>query len=201
MHVIDASKGSQATEAGLRRRCLRLAQRSVAFLHQVQETGTPGRQVTSNLARPTRSASLAARIRGPWRIAVAEASMVPSIAAGDWLLVDPTITRWPRRGTVVVFREPGGGELAVKRVAAGPGDRVPFADGILELAEDEAWLLSDATDAQAAAEGFGEPIDSRRYGPVPLDLLVARAWFRYAPRRKMGLIPGRAGRASSPDRA
>ena len=61
--------------------------------------------------------------------------MAPAIAAGDWLLVDPTITRWPRRGTVVVFREPDGGTLAVKRVAAGPGDTVAFADGYLELAD------------------------------------------------------------------
>lgn len=115
--------------------------------------------------------------------------MLPSIAAGDWLLVDPTTRRWPRRGSVVVFREPDGGTLAVKRVSAGPGDRVPFADGILELAEDEAWLLSDASDEAVAAAGFGEPIDSRRYGPVPVELLVARAWFRYAPMRKIGRIP------------
>ena len=72
---------------------------------------------------------------------------------------------------------------------AGPGDRVPFADGFLELAEDEAWLLSDASDEEAAAAGFGEPIDSRRYGPVPLELLVGRAWFRYAPLGRLGRIP------------
>ena len=114
--------------------------------------------------------------------------MVPSIADGDWLLVDPTTTRWPRRGSVVVFREPGGEDFAVKRVAAGPGDRVPFADGVLELAEDEAWLLSDASDEEAAAAGFGEPIDSRRYGPVPVELLVGRAWFRYAPLGRLGRI-------------
>jgi signal peptidase I len=117
--------------------------------------------------------------------------MVPAVAAGDWLLVDPTITRWPRRGTVVVFREPEGGDLAVKRVAAGPGDRVAFADGYLELAEDEAWLLSDATIEATAAAGFGEPVDSRQYGPVPLELLVGRAWFRYAPLRRIGRMPRR----------
>lgn len=121
--------------------------------------------------------------------------MLPAIAAGDWLLVDPTTRRWPRRGSVVVFREPDGGELSVKRVAAGPGDRVAFADGILELAEDEAWLLSDASAEEAAGAGFGEPIDSRRYGPVPVELLVARAWFRYAPLRRLGRIPGLAPRA------
>ena len=115
--------------------------------------------------------------------------MSPAIADGDWLLIDPTIVRWPRRGTVVVFREPDDATLAVKRVVAGPGDRVPFAEGYLELADDEAWLLSDATLDATAAAGFGEPIDSRQYGPVPVELLVGRAWFRYAPLRRFGRLP------------
>jgi signal peptidase I len=115
--------------------------------------------------------------------------MAPAIEPGDWLLVDPTTVRWPRRGSVVVFREPDGeGDLAVKRVAAGPGDRVAFAEGYLELADDEAWLLSDATPEATAAFGYGEPIDSRVYGPVPVELLVGRAWFRYAPIERIGRI-------------
>lgn len=117
--------------------------------------------------------------------------MAPAIEPGDWLLVDPTVIRWPRRGSVVVFREPDGETLAVKRLAAGPGDRVAFADGYLELADDEAWLLSDASADVTAAAGFGEPVDSRRYGPVPVELLVGRAWFRYAPWRRIGLLPRR----------
>jgi signal peptidase I len=120
--------------------------------------------------------------------------MRPAIEPGDWLLVDPTIVRWPRRGSVVVFREPDGETLAIKRVAAGPGDRVPFADGYLELAEDEAWLLSDATPEATTAAGYGRPVDSRQYGPVPLELLVGGAWFRYAPIRRIGRILARRGR-------
>jgi signal peptidase I len=119
---------------------------------------------------------------------VIEASMRPAIEPGDWLLVDPTVARWPRRGSVVVFREPESGTLAIKRVAARPGERVAFADGFIELADDEAWLVSDASADEAAADGFGEPIDSRRYGPVPLELLVGRAWFRYGPWRRIGTI-------------
>jgi signal peptidase I len=115
--------------------------------------------------------------------------MAPAIEPGDWLLVDPTTVRWPRRGSVVVFTEPDGGALAIKRVAAGPGDHFPFAEGYLQLADDEAWLVSDATRETAARQGFGEPIDSRRYGPVPVELLVGRAWFRYAPVRRIGRIP------------
>ena len=114
--------------------------------------------------------------------------MQPAIEPGDWLLVDPTITRWPRRGSVVVFREPDSEELAIKRVAARPVDRVPYAEGYLILGDDEAWLLSDAADAELMAAGLGEPVDSRRYGPVPVELLIGRAWFRYAPIRRLGLL-------------
>ena len=120
--------------------------------------------------------------------------MHPAIQSGDWLLVDPTTRRWPRRGSVVVFREPDSNELAIKRVAGRPGDRVPYADGYLILGSDEAWLLSDAPDAELMAAGMGKPVDSRRYGPVPVELLVGRAWFRYAPLARMGRI----GRADGP---
>jgi signal peptidase I len=114
--------------------------------------------------------------------------MRPAIEPGDWLLVDPTAARWPRRGAVVVFLEPGSGILAIKRLAARPGDWVPFADGWLQLADDEAWLVGDATDAELEAAGAGVAVDSRRYGPVPVEALVARAWFRYWPRRRIGTL-------------
>jgi len=118
--------------------------------------------------------------------------MRPAIEPGDWLLLDPTTHRWPRRGAVVVIREPDSDVLAIKRVAAGPGERVALDEGHLVLGPDEAWLLSDAADAELIAAGLGRPVDSRRYGPVPLDCLVGRAWFRYAPLHRIGRIrPGR----------
>jgi signal peptidase I len=117
--------------------------------------------------------------------------MRPAIEPGDWLILDPTTARWPRRGAVVVVREPMTDELAIKRVAGRPGDRVPFAGGRLELDADEAWLLGDASDAEASARGDGRPVDSRRFGPVTLDRLVGRAWLRYWPARRFGRIaPG-----------
>ena len=123
--------------------------------------------------------------------------MEPTIRAGDWLLLDPTTVRWPRRGALAAFHEPDGGALSVKRVAAGPGDRVAFEDGYLELADDEAWLLSDAAVEDAVAAGLGPPIDSRRYGPVPVALLVGRVWFRYGPLGRIGRLPSGA-RTSHP---
>jgi signal peptidase I len=112
--------------------------------------------------------------------------MEPALREGDWLLVDPTTARWPRRGSVVAFRQPDTGTLAVKRVAGSPGERIPFREGYLELADDEAWLVADADAAMTAAAGHGEPVDSNRYGPVPVALLVGRVWFRYAPLRRIG---------------
>ena len=114
--------------------------------------------------------------------------MLPTIAPGDWLLIDPTVRRWPQRGSVVVFREPDGDELAIKRVEAGPGDTIRFAGGLLTLRADEAWLTSDADATATSQAGFGPPRDSRHYGPVPLELLVGRVWFRYAPLRRIGRI-------------
>jgi signal peptidase I len=119
--------------------------------------------------------------------------MLPAIAPGDWLLVDPTIGHWPRPGSVVVFREPDTGHLAIKRVRARGGDRVPFNGGYIVIAPDEAWLDSDASVDAAAAAGFGPPVDSQRYGPVAVELLVGRAWFRYGPVGRIGRI-GRASR-------
>ena len=131
-------------------------------------------------ARPEPLAEAWRRARaGTWRVAVAEESMAPALAPGDWLLLDPTSARWPRRGSIVVFREPESGILAIKRVAARPGDRVKISAGILHLAPDEAWLLGD---------NLTVSVDSRRYGPVSLDALVGRAWFRYAPLPRLGRI-------------
>lgn len=120
--------------------------------------------------------------------------MLPAIRPGDWLLVDPTVRRWPRRGTAVLFTEPDSGTLSLKRVAGRPGDRIPFEGGYLHLGPDEAWLLADADEATAAAAGFGTPIDSRRFGPVPVAQLVGRPWFRYAPVRRIGPLSREPGR-------
>ena len=130
---------------------------------------------------------------GPWRAEVAEESMAPALLPGDWLLLDPTCRRWPRPGSIVVVREPGTGILAIKRVAArgrrGGGigrdstgastSRGHLAAPHAGLALREGWLLGDSADGS---------VDSRRYGPVDADDLVARAWFRYGPPRRIGRL-------------
>jgi signal peptidase I len=116
--------------------------------------------------------------RGPWRAEVAEGSMAPALLPGDWLLLDPTGQRWPRPGSIVVIREPGTGTLAIKRVAARGRRGGAGRDGVGGLGPRDARLLGDAPAVS---------IDSRTYGPLDADALIARAWFRYGP-------PGRVGR-------
>jgi hypothetical protein len=117
--------------------------------------------------------------------------MAPAILPGDWLVVNPRVSRWPRAGSVVVFREPLSETLAIKRVAAGPGEQVRFGGGYLTLAADAAWLVADADEKAAAAVGSGPPIDSNRFGPVALDDLVATVLFRYWPLRRLGRVARR----------
>jgi signal peptidase I len=121
--------------------------------------------------------------------------MQPAILAGDWLLIDPTVRTWPRNGSVVVFHEPDGGPLAIKRVEAGPGERIAFAGGYLVMGPDEAWLTADASTVATGAAGLGPPVDSHRFGPVSLQHLVGRAFFRYAPLGRLGRIPARYPRS------
>lgn len=92
-------------------------------------------------------------------------------------MLDPTVRRWPVRGSIAVIREPESEILAIKRVAGRPGDRVRIEEGLLVLGPGQAWLLGDDQSVS---------VDSRRYGPVSDDRLVARAWFRYAPVRRIG---------------
>ena len=119
--------------------------------------------------------------------------MLPGIEPGDWLLVDPMTRRWPRPGSIVVFNEPDSGTLAIKRVRARSGERVPFNGGYIALRPDEAWLQADASVDLAVRAGFGPPIDSDRFGPVPVDLLVGRVWFRYGPMLRLGRIDRTTG--------
>jgi signal peptidase I len=146
-------------------------------------TGSPDRGPLSRLPGVGTALTAARRVRTwTWRVRVAEPSMRPALEPGDWLLVDPTVRAWPRRGTIVVVREPGSDLLAIKRVAARPGDVIRTPDGPIRLGPSQAWLLGD--DRLHSR-------DSRRYGPVGLDRLVARAWFRYGPEGRIGRLTPR----------
>ena len=96
------------------------------------------------------------------RYEVAGQSMTPALAENDWIIADrgPSGRYRPRPGHVVLFRDPEDRtRILVKRV------------GHIDL-HGNAWLLGD----NAAVSR-----DSRVFGPVPPELIFARARWRYWP--------------------
>ncbi len=110
---------------------------------------------------PTRSRL---RPRRSVRVEVADESMLPTLRPGDRLRVDRSEyrERAPRVGEIVVFVDPEAPRRwLVKRVSA-----VDVGQRTIEVRGDNAALARD----------------SRRFGPVPLEQLIGRAYRIYAPR-------------------
>ena len=142
------------------------------------------------------------------RFVVRGDSMAPTFLEDDYLLVSRTayLVADPSRGDVVVVRDPHDPTAEyLKRVVGLPRERVRveggrvFADGRpleepyldpaslpeggqvheWELGEDEYVVLGDNRRHSS---------DSRRFGPVTVDAIVGKAWFRYWPRHRWGPI-------------
>jgi signal peptidase I len=99
-------------------------------------------------------------------------SMAPTLRAGSLVAVSP-LRGDPTRGSIVVVRQPDGSEH-LKRVAALPGEWFVVRGDDLELRPSEYAVVGDN---QAASR------DSRHYGPVRLEDIVAVARFCYWPPR------------------
>ena len=95
------------------------------------------------------------------------------------------------------------GIVSIDDVGAWKPARAPYAETLRRAGAEphEAWLVADADPPTAAMAGFGPPIDSSRFGPVPLSLLVGRAWFRYGPVRRIGMLPRIVPRLARPPQA
>ena len=110
-------------------------------------------------------------LRRSWnaRVAVEGPSMEPTVAAGDWLLVDPDafVKTRLKAGDLVLAPDPRLPErLLIKRV-----ERVD-PDGWLRLA-------GDASDSST---------DSRTFGALEPGAVAGRPWFRYWPLGRVGLV-------------
>jgi signal peptidase I len=123
---------------------------------------------------------------------VGSTSMSPTLSAGDQVLVEK-VTRWWRPPLVhelVVFRDPQHDELVVKRVVARGGQTVGLEDGVLvvdgtaqvepqvDVTRIDSTYFGPVTVPPDAVfvmgDNRGESIDSRTYGPIPVDDIVGR---------------------------
>jgi signal peptidase I len=167
--------------------------------------------------------------------AIPSESMVPTLEVGQRVLVNRVsfgLGGDPEVGDVVVFHPPAGAEAAgrqcgvqrtqgqacpepteepadtnfIKRVVAGPGDRLrienghPVVNG--ELAEEDFIRPCQGADVCNLPEEItippdhyfmmgdnrGASDDSRYWGPVPRDWIIGEAFFTYWPLNRIGFM-------------
>lgn len=146
-------------------------------------------------------------------VRVASASMLPTYAAGDVVLVSRRPPDLPDldRGDLVTFRSPADGRSTLKRVVGLPGDRLVILDSRLfvngrRVAEPQVdHRLIDGYYSRTytvptgtvfvLGDNRGNSVDSRDYGAVPADELLGRVLLAVRPpalvAATLGRHPGR----------
>ena len=135
-------------------------------------------------------------VRGP--------SMEPSLYTDQRLVIEKITYHFhgPRRGDIVVLRDPAGGaEPLIKRVIGLPGERITIADGQVFI---DGVPLTEAYAQGATYSGHNntwmvKPFhvfvmgdnrsasrDSRMFDSVPIDQIIGHAVFRYWPWQQVG---------------
>ena len=133
-------------------------------------------------------------------------SMEPNLHQDQRLIMEKVGYHWhgPRRGDIVVLRDPTGGPIPlIKRVVGLPGERVSLAGGRVYIDGDA--LNETYLHRQTAGDGRSWVVpplqvfvlgdnrenskDSRYFGPVPIDTIIGHAIFRYWPLGQVGGLP------------
>ena len=132
-------------------------------------------------------------------------SMEPNLHSNERLVVEKLSYRFhaPRRGDVIVIRDPGGSpELLIKRIIGLPGERVTITNGRVFV--DGAPINEPYLDQETQGSGRSWIVppfavfvmgdnrsasrDSRVFGPVGLDQIVGRAVLRYWPFSEVSIL-------------
>lgn len=134
-------------------------------------------------------------------------SMEPNFYEGQFILVNKLAYKLgtPERGDVIVFHNPANPEEDyIKRVIALPGDTLQIRDQTVYINGEpleEPYPQNPITPGTVFGPVVIEPDhlfvmgdnrpnsqDSRRFGQLPEDLIVGRAWIRVWPFSEFGLV-------------
>lgn len=142
-------------------------------------------------------------------------SMYPNFHDAEYLLTNKITYKVgePKRGDVIIFKAPKNEDYDyIKRIIGLPGETIKISKGQVyinnELLQEEAYLdesvktraglfLSEDQNysiPQGEYFAFGDnrehSSDSRDWGGIPTSNIIGKAWFRYWPPTKIGLVPG-----------
>ncbi len=140
------------------------------------------------------------------------ASMDTTFANGDYILTNKLVYRFglPEKGDVVVFQSPDNQDIDyIKRVIGTEGDRIMILGGEVyvngsKIPEPYAQTPTSPIDGGFLTDGeeitvppnhifvMGDnrprSADSRGFGPIPLQDVIGKVFFRYFPASKLGTI-------------
>lgn len=130
--------------------------------------------------------------------------MEPNLNTGERLLGSKlAMVQGLQRGDVVVFRPPHKPHTAfIKRVIGLPGEKLEIRDSRVYVNDkqlDEPYLERAWHDDRPAERIPGDMVfvmgdnrdnsnDSRAWGQLPVESIQAKAWLRYWPPERMGMI-------------
>lgn len=140
-------------------------------------------------------------------------SMDPTLATGDYLLIDEVTykLREPERGDVVVFRAPPEpSKFFIKRIIGLPGDTVSIGGSVITITNaeypkgfvlDEPFITHSAINQLVKKVPEGEyfvmgdnrsgSFDSRSWGTLPKEEIRGRALLRLLPIKEIDYLPGK----------
>lgn len=140
-------------------------------------------------------------------------SMLPNFEDGEYLLTDKISYRFrePSRGDVIIFKAPRNEDYDyIKRIVGLPGETIriennrlfinnnPFSESYLPqgdityagtfLQEGKSTLIPKG-DYLVLGDNRNHSSDSREWGFVPKENIIGKAWIRYWPTSRLGIIP------------
>jgi signal peptidase I len=143
-------------------------------------------------------------------------SMVGTLNDNDYLIANKIDYRLhpPQRGDIVILRAPTNQSVDfIKRVIGLPGERLLIRDGVVYINGErlqesylpEAWTQMNNWPLDGSSNGEVIPAgeyfvmgdnrnrsqDSRAFGPISMDEIEGRAWFRIWPLDSAGNIYGK----------